>query len=91
MVFIEQRKAASVGGSKYGGFVRHVVGFLNRFGRHSVRVGGAVAMALELLIAGIVDKYAAEPGPKQRTYGAGVAESRSVRMSDRPAGVKASA
>ena len=36
-------------------------------------VWGAVAMALELLIAGILDKYAAIKGPNQRAYGAGVA------------------
>ena len=36
-------------------------------------VWGAVAMALILLIAGILDKYAAQPGPNQRAYGAGVA------------------
>ena len=36
-------------------------------------VWGAVAMALELLIGGILDKYAAENGPHQKAYGAGVA------------------
>jgi len=46
---------------------------LDRFGRRSTMVWGAVAMALILLVAGILDKYAQEPGPKQRSYGAGVA------------------
>ncbi len=36
-------------------------------------VWGAVAMALILLIAGILDKYANTPGPNQKSYGAGVA------------------
>ena len=36
-------------------------------------VWGAVAMALELLIAGILDKYAQIKGPNQRSFGAGVA------------------
>jgi len=46
---------------------------LDRFGRRSTMVWGAVAMALILLVAGILDKCAQEPGPKQRSYGAGVA------------------
>ncbi|KAL8903007.1 MAG: hypothetical protein Q9207_004214 [Kuettlingeria erythrocarpa] len=36
-------------------------------------VWGAVVMALELLIAGIVDKCAQISGPSQRSFGAGVA------------------
>lgn len=36
-------------------------------------VWGAVAMALILLIAGILDKFAQVKGPNQRSYGAGVA------------------
>ncbi|KAL9576178.1 MAG: hypothetical protein Q9212_007320 [Teloschistes hypoglaucus] len=36
-------------------------------------VWGAVGMALELLIAGILDKYAQIKGPHQRSFGAGVA------------------
>lgn len=36
-------------------------------------VWGAVGMALILLIAGILDKFANAPGPNQRAYGAGVA------------------
>ncbi|KAI9756833.1 MAG: hypothetical protein M1835_000695 [Candelina submexicana] len=46
---------------------------LDRYGRRSTMVWGAVAMALELLIAGICDKYAQIEGPKQRSYGAAVA------------------
>lgn len=36
-------------------------------------VWGAVAMALALLIGGVLDKYAQDGGPNQRSYGAGVA------------------
>ncbi len=36
-------------------------------------VWGAVGMAVELLIAGILDKYAQIQGPNQRSFGAGVA------------------
>lgn len=36
-------------------------------------VWGAVGMALILLIAGILDKFAQTEGPNQRAYGAGVA------------------
>ena len=36
-------------------------------------VWGAVGMAVELLIAGILDKYAQIKGPNQRSFGAGVA------------------
>jgi hypothetical protein len=36
-------------------------------------VWGAVTMALELLISGILDKYAAQNGPNQKAFGAGVA------------------
>lgn len=46
---------------------------LDRFGRRSTMVWGAVAMALILLIAGILDKYANAPGPSQKAFGAGVA------------------
>ena len=46
---------------------------LDRFGRRSTMVWGAVGMALILLIAGILDKFAQEPGPSQKAYGAGVA------------------
>ena len=46
---------------------------LDRFGRRSTMVWGAVGMALILLIAGILDKYAQIQGPNQRAYGAGVA------------------
>nr|BBI16187.1 hypothetical L-arabinose and polyol transporter [Ramalina conduplicans] len=46
---------------------------LDRFGRRSTMVWGAVAMALILLIAGILDKYAQVKGPNQRAYGAAVA------------------
>ncbi|KAL8713242.1 MAG: hypothetical protein Q9220_002763 [cf. Caloplaca sp. 1 TL-2023] len=46
---------------------------LDRYGRRSTMVWGAVAMALELLIAGILDKYAQIDGPNQRSFGAGVA------------------
>ena len=46
---------------------------LDRFGRRSTMVWGAVGMALILLIAGILDKYAQVEGPNQRAYGAGVA------------------
>ncbi|KAI4137058.1 MAG: hypothetical protein L6R39_007497, partial [Caloplaca ligustica] len=46
---------------------------LDRYGRRSTMVWGAVAMALELLVAGILDKYAQVKGPQQRSFGAGVA------------------
>ena len=46
---------------------------LDRFGRRSTMVWGAVGMALILLVAGILDKYAQIKGPQQRSYGAGVA------------------
>ena len=46
---------------------------LDRFGRRSTMVWGAVGMALILLIGGILDKYASAPGPSQKAYGAGVA------------------
>ncbi|KAI4216534.1 MAG: hypothetical protein LQ351_001023 [Letrouitia transgressa] len=46
---------------------------LDRYGRRSTMVWGAVGMALELLIAGILDKYAQIKGPSQRSFGAGVA------------------
>ncbi|KAI4220519.1 MAG: hypothetical protein LQ349_008069 [Xanthoria aureola] len=46
---------------------------LDRYGRRSTMVWGAVAMAVELLIAGILDKYAQIDGPSQRSFGAGVA------------------
>ncbi|KAL8943180.1 MAG: hypothetical protein Q9216_001234 [Gyalolechia sp. 2 TL-2023] len=46
---------------------------LDRYGRRSTMVWGAVAMAVELLIAGILDKYAQIQGPSQRSFGAGVA------------------
>ncbi|KAG8533739.1 uncharacterized protein KY384_001480 [Bacidia gigantensis] len=46
---------------------------LDRFGRRSTMVWGAVGMALILLVAGILDKYAQIKGPNQRAYGAGVA------------------
>ena len=46
---------------------------LDRFGRRSTMVWGAAGMALILLIAGILDKYAQIEGPNQRAYGAGVA------------------
>ena len=46
---------------------------LDRFGRRSTMVWGAVGMALILLIAGILDKFANAPGPSQKAYGAGVA------------------
>ncbi|KAL8667344.1 MAG: hypothetical protein Q9168_007283 [Polycauliona sp. 1 TL-2023] len=46
---------------------------LDRYGRRSTMVWGAVAMAIELLIAGILDKYAQVEGPSQRSFGAGVA------------------
>ena len=46
---------------------------LDRFGRRSTMVWGAVGMALILLIAGILDKFANTPGPSQKAYGAGVA------------------
>ena len=46
---------------------------LDRFGRRSTMVWGAVGMALILLIAGILDKFASAPGPNQKAYGAGVA------------------
>lgn len=34
---------------------------------------GAVAMGLTLLVGGILDMYAQEPGPNQRKFGSGVA------------------
>lgn len=46
---------------------------LDRFGRRSVMTWGTVAMALILLVAGILDKYASEEGPHRRQYAAGVA------------------
>lgn len=46
---------------------------LDRFGRRSTMLWGAAAMALILLVAGILDKYASAPGPKQKAFGAGVA------------------
>ncbi|KAL9615365.1 MAG: hypothetical protein Q9167_000193 [Letrouitia subvulpina] len=46
---------------------------LDRYGRRSTMVWGAVGMALELLVAGILDKYAQIKGPNQRSFGAGVA------------------
>ncbi|KAI9728317.1 MAG: hypothetical protein M1834_007721 [Cirrosporium novae-zelandiae] len=46
---------------------------LDRVGRRSTMIWGAVLMAIELLIAGILDKYASQDGPNQRSYGAGVA------------------
>ncbi|KAL9122578.1 MAG: hypothetical protein Q9187_000861, partial [Circinaria calcarea] len=45
---------------------------LDRYGRRSTMVWGAAAMALILLIAGFLDKYAQIPGPSQKKYGAGV-------------------
>ncbi|KAI9821106.1 MAG: hypothetical protein M1827_003840 [Pycnora praestabilis] len=46
---------------------------LDRYGRRSTMVWGAVGMALVLLIGGITDKYAQIKGPKQREYGAATA------------------
>ncbi|KAK3173793.1 hypothetical protein OEA41_007125 [Lepraria neglecta] len=46
---------------------------LDRYGRRATMVWGAVGMALILLIAGILDKFAQTKGPNQRAYGAGVA------------------
>ncbi|MCJ1476217.1 hypothetical protein MMC13_004883 [Lambiella insularis] len=46
---------------------------LDRYGRRATMVWGAVAMALILLVAGILDKYAQLPGPNQKAYGAAVA------------------
>ena len=46
---------------------------LDKFGRRSTLVWGAVAMALILLIAGILDKYANAKGPNQKAFGAAVA------------------
>lgn len=46
---------------------------LDRYGRRSTMIWGAVGMALILLIAGILDKYAQIQGPHQRSYGAAVA------------------
>ncbi|KAL2042007.1 hypothetical protein N7G274_005195 [Stereocaulon virgatum] len=46
---------------------------LDRYGRRATMMWGAVGMALILLIAGILDKYAQANGPNQRAYGAGVA------------------
>ncbi|KAL8853589.1 MAG: hypothetical protein Q9221_001575 [Calogaya cf. arnoldii] len=46
---------------------------LDSYGRRSTMVWGAVGMAGELLIAGILDKYAQIQGPSQRPFGAGVA------------------
>lgn len=49
-----------------------VVYILDRFGRRLTMVCGAVAIALELLVGGILDKYAQIPGPNQRSYAAAV-------------------
>ena len=46
---------------------------LDRYGRRSTMVWGATAMALILLVAGILDKYAQVPGPMQKSLGAAVA------------------
>ncbi|KAI9872269.1 MAG: hypothetical protein M1830_001843 [Pleopsidium flavum] len=46
---------------------------LDRYGRRSTMVWGAVAMALILLIAGILDMFAQKPGPSKKAFGAGVA------------------
>ncbi|KAL2057086.1 hypothetical protein ABVK25_002825 [Lepraria finkii] len=46
---------------------------LDKYGRRATMVWGAVGMALILLIAGILDKFAQTEGPNQRAYGAGVA------------------
>ncbi|KAL8644907.1 MAG: hypothetical protein Q9210_007010 [Variospora velana] len=41
--------------------------------RYATMVWGAIAMAVELLIAGILDKYAQVDGPQKRSFGAGFA------------------
>ena len=46
---------------------------LDRFGRRSTMVWGAVGMALALLIAGIADKYANSQSPNKKEYGIVVA------------------
>ncbi|EGN99600.1 hypothetical protein SERLA73DRAFT_72404 [Serpula lacrymans var. lacrymans S7.3] len=45
---------------------------LDRCGRRSTMVWGAVAMALFLLIGGILDKYAQAEGPNKRMFGGAV-------------------
>ncbi|KAI9800546.1 MAG: hypothetical protein M1825_004095 [Sarcosagium campestre] len=46
---------------------------LDRYGRRSTMVWGAVGMATTLLIAGICDKFANAGGPNSRSFGAAVA------------------
>ncbi|KAI9682145.1 MAG: hypothetical protein M1817_000199 [Caeruleum heppii] len=46
---------------------------LDRYGRRSTMVWGAVGMAITLLIAGICDKYASSDGPQQKAFGAATA------------------
>ncbi|KAI9890214.1 MAG: hypothetical protein M1814_004376 [Vezdaea aestivalis] len=47
---------------------------LDRYGRRSTMVWGAVGMALTMLTAGICDKFASEEGnPNQRAYGSATA------------------
>ncbi|KAF7969166.1 hypothetical protein HWV62_28222 [Athelia sp. TMB] len=45
---------------------------LDRCGRRSTMVWGALVMALLLLLGGILDKYAQQPGPHQKQFGSAV-------------------